>query len=315
MISADRSGLVRGVGSTPLVELFVDPPLPRGTRLFAKLETANPGGSIKDRPVSRILRRGIETGELGRGRRLLDSSSGNAGIAYAMFGAALGVGVTLVVPANASRERLERIAAHGAELILTDAVEGYDFALREVRRLADEQPDRYWFADQYANEQNWRAHHETTGPEILRQVGEATGAEPDLFVAGVGTGGTITGIGLHLKAHVPGIEVAAVLPDRFPGIEGLKPLGEPGDLEPAILDRSVIDRWVPIESDDAANRTRELARRGLFVGVSSGAYVEAAVRLAREGAARTVVTILNDTGERYGSTRLWQREAACVAAK
>ncbi len=300
--------LLAGIGSTPLVELHPDPPLRDGVRLFAKLETTNPGGSIKDRPVSRIMIHALHSGKLGS-RRLLDSSSGNAGIAYAMLGAALGVPVTLVVPGNASRERLERIAAHGAELILTDPVEGYDFALREVKRLANERPERYWFADQYGNEDNWLAHYETTGPEIVDQVRRAAGRLPDAFVAGVGTGGTITGVGRRLRESNREVTIAAVIPDRFPGIEGLKPLGEPDDIVPEILDETVIDRRIAVDSGDAASATRWLASRGLFVGVSSGAYVHAALSLARTGNYRAVVTILNDTGERYGSTDLWRCRA------
>ena len=307
-MSLHGNTLLAGIGSTPLVALHPDPPLREGVRLFAKLETTNPGGSIKDRPVSWIMIHALQSGKLG-GRRLLDSSSGNAGIAYAMLGAALGVPVTLVVPGNASRERLERIAAHGAELILTDPVEGYDFALREVKRLASEHPDRYWFADQYGNEDNWRAHYETTGPEIADQVRRAAGRLPDAFVAGVGTGGTITGVGRRLRESDAEVTIAAVIPDRFPGIEGLKPLGEPDDIVPEILDEAVIDRRIPVDSGDAASAARWLASRGLFVGVSSGAYVHAAISLARTGDYRAVVTILNDTGERYGSTELWRCRA------
>ena len=186
--------LLASVGRTPLIELEI-PGLPPTARLFAKLESRNPGGSIKDRPVARMLTRALAEGRLEGGRRLLDSSSGNAGIAYAMIGAAVGSPVTIVVPGNASAERLERIAAHGAELHLTDPIEGYDFALREARRLAAEEPERYWHCDQYSNPENWRAHYETTGPEILRQVRARTGAPPAAFVAGVGTGGTLTGAG------------------------------------------------------------------------------------------------------------------------
>ncbi len=168
------SRLLAAVGATPLVEIPSDS-LPAGARLFAKLESVNPGGSIKDRPVARMLSSAIRSGRFTGGRRLLDSSSGNAGIAYAQIGAALGVGVSLVVPGNASRERLRRIEAHGAELILTDPMEGYDFAIATARRLAAEHPDRYWYCDQYSNDDNWRAHYETTGPEILAQVGEVVG--------------------------------------------------------------------------------------------------------------------------------------------
>ncbi len=304
------SDLLRGVGRTPLVELLPAPPLPRGVRLLAKLESVNPGGSLKDRPASRILARAIAERRLDGGRRLLDSSSGNAGIAYAMFGAALGVPVTLVVPGNASRERLERITAHGAELILTDPVEGYDFALREARRLAAEHPDRYWYADQYSNENNWRAHYDTTGVEILEQVRERTGSVPDAFVCGVGTGGTLTGVGRRLREANPELLLAAIVPETFPGIEGLKPLGSPDDIVPEILDLTLIDERVPVTSEQALEACVWMARQGWFVGPSSGAYAGAALRLARTGRHRTVVTLLNDTGERYSSTKMWSRSRA-----
>ncbi len=315
MTPAERisRSLLSQVGGTPLVELSPDPALPGGVRLFAKLESVNPGGSIKDRPVSRILRRALVEGRLAGGKRLLDSSSGNAGIAYAMLGATLGVEVTLVVPGNASRERMQRIVAHGAEVIVTDPVEGYDFALREAQRIGRERPDRYWYANQYANENNWRAHYETTGTEILRQVNERTGGLPAAFVAGVGTGGTITGAARRLREANGGVHVAAIIPEPFPGIEGLKPLGSPGDIVPEILDESLIDQRITIASEEAAETCRWLAGRGLFVGLSSGAYVRAAIDLARSGGFETVVTILNDTGERYGSTGLWSDPASADA--
>jgi cysteine synthase B len=299
------TGLVEGIGRTPLVELTEAAELPSGTRLFAKLESGNPGGSLKDRPVARILGRALERGDLRGGRRVLDSSSGNAGIAYAMLGAGLGVGVTLVIPGNASRERLDRIRAHGAEVVLTDPLEGFDFAVSEARRLAIARPERYWYADQYSNDDNWRAHYETTAAEILAQVAERAGRAPDAFVAGVGTGGTLTGIGRRLREADPELHVLAVIAERFPGIEGLKPLGQPGDFVPPILDQRLIDRRAPVTSEQAALGCAWLAARGLFVGASSGAYVHAALALAREGEFSCVVTILNDTGERYGSTGLW----------
>jgi cysteine synthase B len=297
--------LLAGVGRTPLVDLSDLPEVPAGVRLFAKLEAANPGGSIKDRPVATMLLAALEDGSLDGGKRVLDSSSGNAGIAYAQFGAALGIPVTLVVPENASDERKARIRAHGAELILTDAVEGYDFALREARRLAAERPDLYWHADQYSNENNWRAHYDGTAPEILAQVLERTDALPDAFVSGIGTGGTITGVGRRLKETSRDVLVVALAPEPFPGIEGLKPLGEPGDIVPAVLDASLVDERAPVAVEDALRRCRELGRRGLFVGPSSGANVHVALELAARGDRRTIVTILADTGERYASTGMW----------
>jgi len=303
-VSAQAASLLAGIGRTPFVDLSSFAPR-AGVRILAKLESVNPGGSIKDRPVARMMLRAIEAGRFAGGRRLLDSSSGNAGIAYAMLGAALSVPVTLVVPGNASRERLDRIRSHGAELVLTDPIEGYDFALREAKRLAREQPDRYWHCDQYANEDNWRAHYETTGKEILDQVREMTGGLPDAFVAGVGTGGTLTGVGRRLREANPSVKIAAIVPETFPGIEGLKPLGHPGDIVPDILDEALIDERIPVTMEDAAALALELARRGLFVGPSSGGYLFGARAVASRGTARTVVTILNDTGERYGSTGMW----------
>ncbi len=308
----DAAGLLAGIGHTPLVELSAFAPRP-GVRLFAKLESVNPGGSIKDRPVARMLTRAIEAGRFAGGRRLLDSSSGNAGIAYAMLGAALGVPVTLVVPGNASRERLDRIRAHGAELVLTDPIEGYDFALREAKRLAREHPDRYWHCDQYGNPDNWRAHYETTGAEILEEMRARTGSAPDAFVAGVGTGGTITGVGRRLREENPRLRIAAIVPETFPGIEGLKPLGHPGDIVPEILDESLIDDRIPVTLEQAADLCRALSRQGLFVGPSSGGYLHGARVIAQRGDIATVVTLLNDTGERYGSTGLWANEAEASA--
>jgi cysteine synthase B len=294
-----------GIGGTPLVEL-TDDTLPKGVRLFAKLESVNPGGSLKDRPVARMLTRAVEAGRFEGGRRLLDSSSGNAGIAYAMLGAKLGVPVTIVVPGNASKERLERIRAHGAELILTDPIEGYDFALREARRLGKERADVYWHCDQYGNEDNWKAHYEGTGVEILEQLHARVGAAPDLFVAGVGTGGTITGTGRRLREANRDVRIVSVVPDVFPGIEGLKPLGDPHDIVPDILDQSLIDARADVTMEDAIRVCRKLAKRGLFVGPSSGAYVHVATQQAQSGRYPVVVTILNDTGERYVSTEMWR---------
>jgi cysteine synthase B len=299
--------LLARVGHTPLVELQLPALARSGTRLFAKLESVNPGGSVKDRPVARMLVQALAAGRFEGGRRLLDSSSGNAGISYAMLGAALGIPVTIVVPGNASRERLDRIAAHGAELVITDPIEGYDFALREARRLAAEQPERYWHCDQYGNADNWRAHYDGTGSEILEQVHGLTGAAPEAFVAGVGTGGTLTGVGRRLRAANARVHIAAVIPEIFPGIEGLKPLGHPDDIVPAILDESLIDERLPVALEDAVAMCRVLARQGLFVGPSSGAFVHGALALAERGRWRTIVTLLSDTGERYTSTGMWQR--------
>ena len=213
---------------------------------------------------------------------------------------------SIVVPGNASQERLERIASHGAELIITDPLEGYDFALREAHRLAESYPDRYWYCDQYSNPDNWRAHYSGTGAEILAQLERQAGATPDAFVAGVGTGGTLTGAGLRLREARPDVHIAAVIPEAFPGIEGLKPLGHPGDIVPRILDESLIDERISVTLEDAVATCRRLAAQGLFVGPSSGAFVWVALRLAATGRFRTLVTVLSDTGA-YVSTGMWKR--------
>jgi len=302
--------LLAAIGNTPLIELEIVKEVEPQARLFAKLESVNPGGSIKDRPVARMLTEAIAAGCLGNGRRLLDSSSGNAGISYAMLGAALGVPVSIVVPGNASQERMERIRAHGAELIVTDPIEGYDFALREAQRLARQDPERYWYCDQYSNADNWRAHYAGTGAEILAQLAGETGATPDAFVAGVGTGGTLTGVGRRLRAARSDVHIVAAIPETFPGIEGLKPLGHPGDIVPALLDQSLIDERIAVTLDAALAVCRKLARQGLYVGPSSGAFVHCALQLAASERFRTIVTVLADTGERYGSTGMWKTGAA-----
>lgn len=297
----ERYPVLRAIGNTPLVPVeLLRAELPR-VEVWAKLEYLNPGGSLKDRPVLRMLLGALAEGRLTPGRTILDSSSGNAGIAYAMVGTLLGFSVEIVMPANASAERKQRLAAHGARIVYTDALKGYDEALREVRRRWAADPDRYFFCDQYSNPDNWRAHYETTGVEILEQ----TEGRITHFVVGVGTGGTLTGVGRRLKEHDPRIRVVCVLPEPFPGIEGLKPLGT-GDIVPAILDHSLIDERVPVTADEAYRMCQRLARAGFFVGQSSGAYMAALERVARREGSGRFVTVFNDLGERYFSTRLWE---------
>ena len=213
----------------------------------------------------------------------------------------LGYQVELVVPSNASEERKKRIQAHGANIIYTDAILGYDEALREVHRRHEETPDKYYFADQYKNDNNWRAHYETTGVEILKQ----TAGHITHFVAGVGTGGTITGVGRRLKEHNPDIQVCGIVPDEFPGIEGLKPMGRPEDIVPEILDEGIIDKKISVTIDYAYDMCSRLALQGWFVGQSSGGYLKGAYEVAKEIQEGVVVTVFNDLGERYFSTRLW----------
>jgi len=297
----ERFPALGAIGNTPMVPVDVlRDELPE-VEVLAKLESLNPGGSLKDRPVLRMLLSALDDGRLANGKSVLDSSSGNAGIAYAMVGRLLGVPVEIVIPDNASNERKKRLVAHGAKLVFTDAQLGYDEALREVRRRFKANPDAYFFSDQYGNEDNWRAHYETTAEEILEQ----TDGRLTHLVVGVGTGGTLTGIGRRLKEHDGRIKVVSIVPEVFPGIEGLKPLGRPEDIVPAILDQTLIDERVPITADEAHTMCVRLARAGFFVGQSSGAYMAGLERVARRERRGRFVTIFNDLGERYFSTRLW----------
>ena len=293
--------ILQQIGNTPLVKIDVFSNELPDVGIYAKAEMYNPGGSIKDRSVLRMLTEAIRSGELNRDKTILDSSSGNAGIAYAMIGAVLGYRVELVIPDNASEERKKRIAAHGAEIVYTDAILGYDEALREVHRRFEASPDKYFFADQYKNENNWRAHYDTTAVEIWEQSrGELTH-----FVGGVGTGGTVTGTGRRLKEYNSDIQICCITPDDFPGIEGLKPLGNPGDIVPEILDESVVDCKIPVTIDQAYDICGRLAKRGWFVGQSSGGYLKGAYEVAKRIGKGTIVTVFNDLGERYFSTHLW----------
>lgn len=290
------------IGNTRMVEIVCfKEELPEVT-IFAKAEYANPGGSLKDRPVRRMLLEAWIAGKIGRGQIVLDSSSGNAGIAYAMIGAMMKVPIQIVVPGNASRERKMRIQAHGATLVQTDPMEGYDEALREGHRIAEREPDKFFHCDQYANENNWMAHYHETAAEILVQ----TEGKLTHFVSGIGTGGTITGIGRRLKKELPGVEIVQIVPEDFPGIEGLKPLESPGDIIPKILDASVVDHKIRVTSSEAARMCMLLARYGIFAGQSSGGYLQGVYELAKRIRKGTIVTILNDIGERYMSTRLWE---------
>jgi cysteine synthase B len=292
---------LHAVGNTPMVPVGVLRDELPDVEVLAKLESVNPGGSLKDRPVLRMLLAALDDGRLGPGKTVLDSSSGNAGIAYAMVGRLIGVPVTIVIPDNASHERKKRLRAHGATLIFTDAQLGYDEALREVRRRFQAEPERYFYCDQYSNADNWRAHYETTAEEILEQ----TGGRLTHLVVGVGTGGTLTGTARRLKEHDGRVKVVSIVPEVFPGIEGLKPLGRPEDIVPAILDDSLIDERVPVTSDEAHAMCVRLAAAGFFVGQSSGAYMAGVEKVARRERRGRFVTIFNDLGERYFSTRLW----------
>ena len=293
--------LLQLIGQTPLAKIDIFANELPNVQIYAKVETYNPGGSIKDRPILRMITEAIASGELTREKVILDSTSGNAGIAYAMIGAALGYKVELVIPDNATEERKKRISSHGAQIIYTDAILGYDEALREVDRRYEAQPDRYFFKSQYENENNWQAHYDTTGVEIWEQ----TAGKLTHFVAGVGTGGTITGVGRRLKDYNPDIHICSIAPEVFPGIEGLKPLGDPDNIVPEILDETVIDSRIPTTIENAHEMCSRLARQGWFVGQSSGGYLYGTYKLAQQIQEGVIVTVFNDLGERYFSMGLW----------
>jgi cysteine synthase B len=261
------------IGNTRMVEILCFKEEFPEIEVYAKAEYTNPGGSLKDRPVRRMLLEALIEGKVGKGQVVLDSSSGNAGIAYAMLGAMMNLPITIV-----------------------------DEALREGHRIADREPGKYFHCDQYANSNNWLSHFDTTAPEIIAQ----TGGKITHFVGGIGTGGTITGVGRRLKKDIPGVEIVQIVPEDFPGIEGLKPLENPGDIIPKILDQSVVDHKVRVSSMDAARMCAILARYGIFAGQSSGAYLHGVYETAKRIRKGVIVTLLNDIGERYMSTGLWE---------
>ncbi len=301
--TARPAGLEGAVGNTPLLPLQrVTTHLPPTVEVYIKAEWFNPGGSIKDRPALNILRTALATGDLRPGKRLLDSTSGNMGIAYATLGTALGIPVSLAIPANASPERIKILKALGAELHLTDPLEGSDGAILEARRLAEEQPGRYFYAHQYDNPANWQAHYLSTGPEIVNQ----TGGQITHFVAGMGTTGTLMGTGRFLREQVPGVQIIGLQPDSpFHGLEGLKHL--PTALPPGIYDPDMADASVEVTTEAAHEMTLLLAREeGLFVGISSGAAAVAALKVAQQLETGVVVTVFPDAGYKYLSESFWE---------
>jgi cysteine synthase B len=304
----DRLAVVSAIGRTPLLSLrrfAAKSGLPESVEIWLKAEWANPGGSIKDRPALWIVREALASGELGSGQILLDATSGNTGIAYAMLGAALGIPIELVVPASASEERKRILAAYGATIIYSDPYDGSNGAIRAARARAAEAPGRYFYADQYNNPCNVAAHVATTGPEIWAQ----TEGRITHFVAGLGTTGTVMGTGRYLKSRNRGITLVGVQPaEAFHGIEGLKHL--PSAIVPGIYDSTVPDREIAVETEEAFDLVRGLARaEGLFAGTSTGAALAAAVRIGRElaetGRSGVIVAVAPDGGGKYLSTGLW----------
>jgi cysteine synthase B len=290
------------VGGTPLLSFRrVTAHLPDAVQVLAKAEWTNPSGSVKDRPALSIIRHAEQRGDLRPGVTLLDSSSGNMGIAYAMIGAARGYDVKLVVPANVSRERIAILRAYGVDLTLSDPAEGTDGAIRLVNQIYEADPERYFFADQYSNPDNWRAHYDGTGVEVWEQ----TGGTATHFVAGVGTSGTLMGTGRRLREFNPEVELIALQPDAsLHGLEGLKYM--PTAIVPPIYDPDLPDETIGIRTEDAYAMCRRLAREeGVMVGVSAGAAMVGALRIAERLDEGTVVTVLPDGAYKYLSEPFW----------
>jgi len=298
--SSGSLSIIDLIGDTPLIRLRRIERARPGVELYAKAEWMNPGGSVKDRPALRMVQEGIAAGLLVPGKTLLDATSGNTGIAYAMIGAAMGFKVTLCLPDNVTPERKRILRAYGATLIFTNPLEGSDGAIRQAQQMNEATPDRFFYADQYNNDFNWRSHYDTTGPEIIRQAG------PRLthFVAGLGTSGTFMGTGRRLREFKPGIVLASVQPDSpLHGLEGLKHMESA--MVPGIYDSSLADQDVRVGTEEAYDMTRRLAQEeGLLVGISSGANLAGALSVALPDS--VVVVVFCDGGERYLSERFWE---------
>ena len=294
------------IGNTPLIRLTKFERDVPGVELYAKAEWCNPGGSVKDRAASFMIADGERTGRLTPGKTVIDATSGNTGIAYAMIGAAKGYPVTLCLPENASPERKLILRAFGARLILTNPLEGTDGAIREARRMVAESPDTYFYPDQYSNASNWQAHVATTAQEILAQ----TEGRITHFVAGLGTSGTFIGTTRGLKAADPAIRAVSFQPDSpFHGLEGLKHMATA--MVPAIYDPGLADAQVWVSTEAAHWHVRRLAREeGLMVGVSSGAALAAMLQVARGLSSGVVVTVFPDGAEKYLSEQFWTAEVA-----
>jgi cysteine synthase B len=293
------------IGRTPLIRLRrfeIERP---GVEICAKVEGQNPGGSVKDRAAARMIADGEKSGQLKPGLTILDATSGNTGIAYAMIGAARGYKVKLCVPANASPERKLILKAFGAELILTDPLESTDGAIREARRLKASEPDRYFYPDQYNNNANWMAHYDTTGPEIIEQTGGAL----THFVAGLGTSGTFMGTARRLRTFSASIKLISFQPaTAFHGLEGLKHMESA--IVPGIYDPSLADEDLRVESEDAFEMVRRLAREeGVMAGISSGAALAATLQVARRLDKGLIVTVFPDGAEKYLTEKFWSADA------
>jgi len=293
--------LLELIGNTPLIDLSALTGRDE-VKLFAKAESANPGGSVKDRPALAMVLDAERRGLFGEGRRLLDATSGNTGIAYAMIGAAMGIPVTLCLPGSASPERKKILRAYGAELRITDPMAGSDGAILEARRLVAEAPERWAYLDQYSNPENWRAHYRATGPEIWEQTGGAI----THFVTGLGTSGTFMGVGRFLRETRPEVRLISVEPDSpFHGMEGMKHMASA--IVPPIYDPALADEAMEQPTEEAYRMVKRLARElGLLVGISSGGNVAAALKVAAGLRSGTLVTVLCDGADKYLSDRFWE---------
>jgi cysteine synthase B len=294
--------ILEQIGKTPLLRFANITKEFNRVSIYGKAEWFNPGGSVKDRPALRMIEEGERTKVLTRDKVILDSSSGNTGIAYALIGAVKGYRVELAVPRNVSQERKRILQAYGAHVIYTDPLAGSDGAIREAHRRYADNPEKYFMPDQYNNPANWWAHYDTTGPEIIEQ----TKGQITHFVAGVGTSGTLMGTGRRLREFNPQIQIAAVLPaEDLHGIEGLKHMETA--IVPEIWNAQFPDRQLTVRTEDAYMTARRLAlEEGILVGQSGGAAVHAALELARQLTEGVIVTILPDAGDRYFSTGLWE---------
>jgi S-sulfo-L-cysteine synthase (O-acetyl-L-serine-dependent) len=294
------ASIVDLIGNTPLIRLSGFEAGLRNVELYIKAEWKNPGGSVKDRPAARMIADGERSGALTRDKILLDATSGNTGIAYAMIGAARGYRVRLCVPENVTPERKRILSAFGADIVFTDPMEGSDGAIIRARQMFADDPDRYFYPDQYNNPGNWRSHYDTTAPEIIEQ----TGGRLTHFVAGLGTSGTFVGAGRRLREFNSSIRLISVQPDSpLHGLEGLKHMQTA--IVPGIYDATLADEDIGVSTEEAFDLTRALARQGLFVGISSGANLAGALRVARATSDAVVVVVFCDGGEKYLSERFW----------
>src|SRR5919108_3598528 len=291
------------IGNTPLIRLSGFEAGLRNVELYAKAEWKNPGGSVKDRPAARMIADGERSGALTRDKIILDATSGNTGIAYAMIAAARGYRVRLCVPANVTPERKRILQAYGAKIVFTDPMEGSDGAILRAKAMYAAEPDRYFYPDQYNNPGNWLAHYDTTAPEIIEQ----TEGRLTHFVAGLGTSGTFIGAGRRLREFNPSIRLISVQPDSpLHGLEGLKHMATA--IVPGIYDTTIADEDIGISTEAAFDLTRRLAQAGLFVGISSGANLAGALRVARRVSDAVIVVVFCDGGEKYLTERLWDED-------